>query len=122
MLLGQNLLEGHRDFADAWNFGPNPEDNSTVSEVLTLLKSHWPNLSWQQTWDPQPHEANLLYLDNTKSKVKLGWQPIWSLAQTLQATAEWYREQYTTGLVNSKAQLITYIHATHSLGASWVTA
>ena len=49
MQLGQRLLEGRREFADAWNFGSQPEANRTVKEVLTALQTHWPDLKWEQT-------------------------------------------------------------------------
>ncbi|MGH8555996.1 MAG: CDP-glucose 4,6-dehydratase, partial [Methylococcales bacterium] len=42
LLLGQKLLECRQDFAEAWNFGPDPESNRTVAEVLAGLSKHWP--------------------------------------------------------------------------------
>src|SRR5690606_1047405 len=66
LLLGQRLLEGKKEFAEAWNFGPAPEDNRTVAEVLAALQRFWPQLAWNVSAAPQPHEANLLYLDCAK--------------------------------------------------------
>lgn len=37
LLLGQKLLEGQKDFAAPWNFGPEPEGNRSVAEVLEKL-------------------------------------------------------------------------------------
>lgn len=40
------------------------------------------------------HEANLLSLDITKAKQKLGWYPKWDVEQMLEKTAEWYRRYH----------------------------
>lgn len=119
LLLGQRLLEGQRELAQGWNFGPEAEGNRTVAEVLTQLHTHWPELTWQTTAHPQPHEANLLYLDSTLAKTQLGWKPIWSLQDALIATADWYRNFLATGHVDSRAQLTRYITAAHATGVKW---
>ena len=38
------------------------------------------------------HEAKLLYLDCTKMKQVMGWQPVWNIEKTIEKTVEWYRE------------------------------
>src|SRR5207248_8267280 len=35
--LGASLLDGRREFASAWNFGPDGADERTVRNVLTTL-------------------------------------------------------------------------------------
>jgi CDP-glucose 4,6-dehydratase len=42
------------------------------------------------------HEATLLTLDQTKAQRELNWRPRWSLEQTLQNTAAWYRAYYAS--------------------------
>lgn len=39
-MLGQQLLEGKAAFADAWNFGPGPDGNRTVLQVLQSMQLH----------------------------------------------------------------------------------
>jgi len=109
LLLGEALLNGNRDCAGPWNFGPDPKDNLTVTAVLQRLKAYWPDLNWQCTSQPQPHEANLLYLDNTKSKSALHWRPVWDLEQSLDATAAWYRHHHTSGGCLSHDQFDAYL-------------
>ena len=109
LLLGQNLLENRREFADAWNFGPEPGSNRSVSQVLTRMQEHWPAFIWQLTEKPQLHEANLLYLDSSKAKTQLKWRPVWDLEQTLEATAAWYRGFLEAGKISSRDQLLRYI-------------
>lgn len=122
LLLGQKLLEGQSDFAEAWNFGPEPEGNRTVAEVLGKLGRHWPELAWQVSKEPQPHEANLLYLDSAKSKARLDWRPIWRLDDTLAATAAWYRSFQSAGHADSRAQLAGYIAAAQAANVLWANA
>jgi len=120
LLLGQRLLEGRREYAEAWNFGPGSDSNRTVSEILKLMQAHWPQLKWEQTNTPQTHEANLLYLDYSKAKDRLSWEPVWSLDRTLQATADWYRQCQEHGAVMSGKQLAEYINDALTTGASWM--
>lgn len=119
LLLGQQLLECQRDKAEAWNFGPDSEGNRSVAEVLDGLHTHWPELHWNTSPVPQPHEANLLYLDSSKAKSKLGWQPIWNLDQTLAATSEWYRAYYANKYLLSREQLKEYIACAQAAGVAW---
>lgn len=119
LVLGRQLLGGRREFADAWNFGPVPEDSRTVAELLTLLKSHWAGIEWQITPDPQPHEAKLLCLDHGKASAMLDWRPVWRIERAVQATADWYRRHYDEGAVISRDQLTSYIGDARAAGMSW---
>jgi CDP-glucose 4,6-dehydratase len=120
LLLGQRLLTLDKAVADGWNFGPAPQDNRTVAEVLTGLQKYWPELAWHTTSAPQPHEANLLYLDCAQAKSRLGWQPVWSLEQSLEMTADWYRHQSSTGQAITREQLAGYIDAAARAGCVWI--
>jgi CDP-glucose 4,6-dehydratase len=119
LMLGQKLFEGQRDFAQAWNFGPEPEGNRKVSEVLGLMARDWPEVSWHTTDQPQPHEANLLYLDSAKAHSLLQWRPVWQLDQALAATADWYRAWLQDGRVESRSQIAAYIDAAIQAKAEW---
>lgn len=120
LLLGQRLLEGRSVFADAWNFGPEPDSNRTVAEVLSSLKRYWPQMEWHKTADTQPHETNLLYLDSAKAKRELQWHPVWSLEEGLSATADWYRAFYENKKVISQHQLSTFVKAAYAKTSNWV--
>lgn len=120
LLLGQYLLEGKRAYADAWNFGPAPEDNRTVAEVLAGLQRFWPQLAWHVSPKPQPHEANLLYLDCAKARSRLGWAPVWSLEDSIAMTADWYRNHRATGQAATLDQLALYLKSALAADAGWV--
>jgi CDP-glucose 4,6-dehydratase len=120
LLLGQKLLEREYNCAESWNLGPCSSDNRRVVDILEMMKFHWPELQWYQGRQESAHEANFLYLDNAKSRLKLGWEPVWGLEECLRATANWYREYLTTGAVISSAQLNEYIRTACLKGCSWV--
>lgn len=122
LVLGQKLFEGCTAFADAWNFGPDQEGNRQVVEVLKSLKSYLPQVNWHQTQDRQSHEAGLLYLDSSKAKKLLNWQPTWSLQDGLSATAEWYKVFLENDKVLSRQQLAAFVQAAREKELIWVSA
>jgi CDP-glucose 4,6-dehydratase len=119
LLLGQRLLEGRREFAEAWNFGPGAEGNRTVAQVLGRLQTVWPALEWRTTSAPQPHEAHHLQLDSTKASRRLGWSPVWTIDMSLTATADWYRGIFERGAVMSCDQIREYMIAAKESDRSW---
>lgn len=119
LLLGQKLHRGDKAFAEAWNFGPEPEGNRTVAEVLGKLGREWGSLRWHVTEQPQPHEATLLYLDSAKARSLLRWLPVWNLDTTLAKTADWFRAWLETGEIISHAQLKSYIADAARANVEW---
>ncbi len=107
LTLSQKLLSGDERCASAYNIGPDSASNLSVHDILTKLKLSWPKLDWQvrtSNEDAAKHEAAFLYLDSSKAKQELGWKPVWSIDEALQATAEWYVQQTTN---RSDGALIT---------------
>lgn len=119
LLVGQRLLQADNNCADAWNFGPEPEGNRTVSEVLGKLNAHWSSLSWHLTDMPQPHETTLLYLDSAKARSKLGWQPVWDFETSLKKTAAWYRNWLEGGAAITRQQLVEYLADAKQADVEW---
>ena len=119
LLLGQKLLSGDRSFADAWNFGPEPEGNRTVAEVLEKLNKHWEKMEWHVDSQSQPHEANLLYLDSAKARSRLGWSPVWNIDTTIEKTAQWYEAWLSNNKVISRQQYDTYVEAARNAKLEW---
>jgi CDP-glucose 4,6-dehydratase len=92
LMLGQRLVDSGREFAEAWNFGPDESDAVTVREVVARVVRTWPGV--QADLAPQsnaPHEARALRLDNSKARARLGWTPALTLDETVTMTVEWYR-------------------------------
>lgn len=122
LLLGQKLVQGDRQFEGAWNFGPERSGNRSVSEVLRSLQAYWPEMKWHHTPTPQPHEANLLYLDSAKAHSLLAWQSVWNLDVTLKKTADWYRTYLDGKSIISSQQLAEYVDAATILKMGWASS
>jgi len=78
-------------YATAFNFGPAPDSNRTVAQLVQEILKHWPG-EWIDQSDPAaPHEASLLNLATDKARHLLRWQPVWGFAETVERTVGWYR-------------------------------
>jgi len=110
LLSGQQLMEGKKEFAGAWNFGPDDDGHIPVIAMVKNLQARWKNIDFEIIHDNNtPHEANMLKLDCSKARSLLGWKPVWNSAAMLEKTAAWYREFYESGRVISQEQLAEYI-------------
>ena len=93
-LLAEKLWEEGHKYAEGWNFGPENENIITVSELVNQLMSFWginDEAACAIDSSIQPHEAQLLKLDSSKAKYKLGWNQRLTIDQTLEWTTDWYR-------------------------------
>lgn len=120
LCLAHRLLLQEKDKAAAWNFGPNPEHCRRVSDVLSQMKLHWPELEWFEDSIAQVHEAERLTLDSSAAQVHLGWKPVWGFEETAQHTAEWYKRFYLNQQVISQQQLEIYIRSAQMNNSLWV--
>jgi CDP-glucose 4,6-dehydratase len=105
----------------ALNFGPDPECNRSVQDLVTEILRTWPGF-WTDASDPQAvHEARLLSLSIDKARTLLGWRPVWGFSQTLAETVRWYREVSAgaSSLELTRAQIEMYIRAARVLDLPW---
>lgn len=108
--LGQKLLEGKREFAEGWNFGPEDESNICVEDMALRVKAEWASVEYEmRSEQDNPYEAVLLKLDCSKAHARLKWRPVWDIKKTVEATTRWYKEFYEKGKINSLADLKEYI-------------
>jgi CDP-glucose 4,6-dehydratase len=90
LLLGERLLAGKSQYAEAWNFGPEEADAKTVAWIVKKMCSKWAQgATYVVTKGPHPHEAHYLKLDIAKAKKKLKWQPLWDLETALDKIIVW---------------------------------
>lgn len=74
------------------NFGPGPESERSVEELLTQFVGAWgAGARWERDGDDHPHEASRLRLDTAKARETLGFAPILDFEQATLWTAQWYR-------------------------------
>ena len=85
-------LVTHPDGVDeAWNIGPDSSDTRAVFDVASAMASALgKGRVLSKSVSDGPHEANLLTLDCTKARIKLGWQPRLSFDGCVRWTADWY--------------------------------
>ena len=124
--LGACLWNKPSDFDEAWNFGPHCTSNLPVSQVVNHVVAIWGNGTWKQASGAQhsePHEARTLSLDITKAKLRLGWEPVFSVEQAIAETVNWYREQHRNPELDirtfSTEYITRYVQAAMRNDAVW---
>jgi len=116
LLLGAKLEQARQTksageiarYAQAFNFGPEPDANRSVRDLVEEVLRHWPG-SWEQI--PQEKhlkEAPLLSLDIAKAKESLGWRPRWDFPQTIAQTVSWYRDYFARSQKNPSSSMIDF--------------
>lgn len=97
MLLAERLWSDGVRFSEAWNFGPENNDISSVSELVEKISLLWnKDIKLEYNKEGFHHESTILKLDCTKARQKLEWQPKTNLDSGLKFVVEWYK-QYELG-------------------------
>ena len=92
LLLGAKMTHDPVKYADAYNFGPEPENELTVEELVKISIETWGSGTYEvQQKEGQLHEAGLLKLDITKAKTTLNWKPKLNAKDTIAWTIDWYK-------------------------------
>ena len=60
------------------------------------MKGQWKDISDKE----KLHEANLLSLNITKAKTKLGWKPVLNLSETVKYTVDWYKRYQSENVMD----------------------
>lgn len=92
LLLAERLAQEGASYEGGWNFGPADDDAVSVEKIASAMVSLWGKpASWFKDAGEQPHEANFLKLDSSKSRDLLKWSPRLDLQTALAWTVEWYK-------------------------------
>lgn len=88
--LAERLHTHGREYAEAWNFGPEDRDARSVEWIVRTVCELLPG-SKGYTVDKgeHPHEAKYLKLDCSKARMRLDWHPRWTLEEALRRVVEW---------------------------------
>ena len=90
LCLAERLYDDPKRYSEAWNFGPDESATQPVSWIVEQLAVLWGDSAvWRQDHAAQPHEANLLKLDSSKARLRLGWKPTLSLEIALNWIVDW---------------------------------
>lgn len=96
LMLAARLLRGDAAFAEGWNFGPDNDGIVDVRRLARLMQNSWgggkPDFQFAAE-SVGPHEAEILRLDSTKAKARLGWSPLLSIDGAVRLTVDWYKAQ-----------------------------
>lgn len=96
MLLAQLMWENPTEYCEGWNFGPEAEGVSTVWEVASEVIKNYGSGELKDSSDPNAvHEANLLMLNISKAKKRLGWYPRMNMQQCMELVVDWYKRYQT---------------------------
>lgn len=122
--VGQHLLT-HPDSRELLNlnFGPDPESERSVGEVVRAFFEAWPG-RWEARPDPDAvPEASRLTLSHQKAAALLGWRPVWDFQKATRVTAEWYRTRHSARdadmLAFTRRQILDYQEQAHAAGLPW---
>ncbi len=110
------------DFAEAWNFGPDPARSIDVETLARGILVATSDLAAPLVIAPPadaPPEARMLRLDSGKAAARLGWQARLSAEETVRMTTDWYAA-FARGEADmravSEAQIAAYATADTDTG------
>jgi CDP-glucose 4,6-dehydratase len=104
-------LQKDASLATAFNFGPGPDSNRTVQDLVTEILENRSG-EWLDSSDHSAlHEATLLNLSIERAGSLLNWKPIWNFEETIKRTVIWYDQVHrnaVTPLEITRSQIAEY--------------
>lgn len=123
--LSMSLHDSTALHGEPFNFGPPASQNQSVGELVSEMAKHWDQVQWNDvsSKDDGPHESGLLKLNCDKALHRLAWHAVWPFADTVRATALWYRHfvdcPQDHGADYSRQQINEYVAAARAAGLAW---
>lgn len=97
LLLGAKLSIDPISFSGAYNFGPRPDDNLSVENLVKIIINKWGSGEYSiKSSDNDPHEAGILMLDTSHTAHTLNWRPRFNSKESIKDTIEWYKSFYNS--------------------------
>jgi CDP-glucose 4,6-dehydratase len=104
LILAARLAQEPRTYSGAWNFGPAPDRDYTVAELVEEIQRLWPKaerVAGAESSEPRPsvhhsspQETACLRLCSDKAMANLPWRAQWKFHATVRRTVEWYLAFY----------------------------
>ena len=94
--LGASLSQNKNLHGEAFNFGPQAQQNHSVLELVEQMSKSWSEVRWAEC-PPQTsqfYESGLLKLNCDKALHFLNWHAVLGFEETVELTANWYRSFY----------------------------
>jgi CDP-glucose 4,6-dehydratase len=123
--LGARLLAAQSGLnGEAFNFGPDPNVNQTVAQLIETMASRWPGVRWEIAKGSEQggHEATLLKLSCDKALSQLQWRAVLQFGETVEFTIDWYRSwsQSKTNMYDyTREQIDRYCDLALARSLSW---
>ena len=95
--LSMSLSKNNSFQGEAFNFGPNPNKNKTVKELIIESQKWINSINYidDSIDSNKVYESKLLKLSIDKSNEILGWESVWDFEKTIEKTILWYKEFYS---------------------------
>ncbi|MCF8340946.1 MAG: CDP-glucose 4,6-dehydratase [Chitinophagaceae bacterium] len=124
LLLAKELSILNLNNGEAFNFGPNADQNYSVEEILYMFKQNINDLKWDEDKSSiQKYEAKLLKLCCDKALHYLNWKPSLSINENIKMTANWYSTYYEGNIDMYQftvSQIKYYIDLSQKIGNTWI--
>ena len=96
LALAVDLEKDGKNHGEAYNFGPNANQNHSVAELIDEMSKYWNKVQWNDVskLSNHVHEAGLLKLNCDKALFDLHWTPTLDFKKTVEMTVGWYKHYY----------------------------
>lgn len=92
LLLAEKLIEYNSNYDEAWNFGPNDSELTSVSELIKKINKELGTEIKVEYNQSDIHEEEKLILNSDKAKIRLGWNTKMNLDLSIKWIVEWYKK------------------------------
>jgi len=96
LCLASELSERAELHGEAFNFGPQAQQNKSVLELVIAMQKKWEQVKFEDVSGVTkgPYESGLLKLNCDKALHLLNWHAVMDFDQTVAFTTEWYKNYY----------------------------
>ena len=96
LCLAEDLYRDSKHHGEAYNFGPQSNQNYPVSKLIDEMSKYWDQIKWKDVSENKSHlhEAELLKLNCDKALFDLEWYSNLNYKDTIEMTVQWYKEFY----------------------------
>jgi CDP-glucose 4,6-dehydratase len=96
LCLAEELYRDNKFNGEAYNFGPQSDQNDSVRSLIDEMSTYWDQIKWKDVSNHKVHlhEAKLLKLNCDKALFDLQWHSNLKFKDTIKMTVDWYREFY----------------------------
>src|SRR5690606_10001909 len=102
-------LYNDKNYAQAYNFGPQTNDVLTVKELIEEASEIWPGVNVDFAQVPEGvHEAGVLMLNIDKATNELNFKPVWTAKESVKQTIDWYKDSQTPEIIKCTKQILNY--------------